>query len=1259
MRLFLAALLATSAAAQGVITTIAGTDAIFADDGKPATSAALVGPTGLALDSAGNLFIASPPLNMVFEVDTKGTITIVAGNGLNNFAGDGGPARAASLSGPTAVAVDGAGNVYILDTGNVRVRRVSPNGIIQTVAGNGNDGFSGDGGPATKASFSLLAFGGSRPNGIAVDGAGNLFIADRYNNRIRKVNSTGIISTIAGNGNSADSGNGGPATQAGIIQPSGIRLDAAGNLYIAEPFGQVRKIAPNGTITGFPTANGAAGLTADSAGSIYYANQSGERIQKIVGTSVIPVAGNGRAGFSGDGGAATGATLASPSDIVLDGSGNFYVADRDNDRIRKIDPNGGITTYAGAGAGVGDGQSAATARLDQPSQMALDSAGNLYVADADNQRVRKISPNGTITTFAGNGRAGSAGDDGPATAASLNTPLDVKVDPAGNVYIVNAEDGRVRRVSTSGVITTVAGGGATRTDNVAATSTFLSYPISIALDSAGNLYVSEVDYGSIRKIDANGIITPFAGNGNRGYSGDGGPATAATLSGGTNAMVCDSAGNLYFTDGDNFRVRKIDSKGIITTFAGGGPNPMNGADLNSYDGKPATSAFLLSPKGLAFDRAGNLYINTTGRVWYVKPDGTIHAYAGAIPSDSTSINDIVGFSGDGGSATAARFGDPNGAAIDSAGNLYMADRLNRRIRLIQNGPGPSIIASQKGLTFIASTSGAAPASQSFTIVNGGQGTLNWSVSTSTTSGSNWLSITPATGASAAGVAGPPVQVTISPSGLAAGDYYGQIQIQAPGAPNSPQSVTVVLTVRAPGTGTGSTVQPSGLLFTNATPEALTLTTLSTTPVSFTGTASFGGPTWFTLSPASGTVVAGQPATVKISPVIAGLANSVYNGNITFAFSDNSLQNVQLLLVLSGGANLPAAPGPRPVGCAPSKLLPLFTSLGGGFNLTTGWPAPVELLVYDDCGTPLIRGTVTANFSNTDPALPLNSLGDGRWTGTWIAQNLASSVNVTANAQAIDKSLTGSTQITGGLTRNANPPPVVAPGGVLNAASYQLQGSLAPGTLVSIFGSLLAQGAVSAPALPLTNSLAGTSVTIAGRTLPLLYAGPNQVNAMIPYDLPINATQQVVVQRGTAVSIPQPIGVLSSQSGVFTKDLSGQGAGIIVRVTADGTQSIVTPDNPTQAYEVLVIYCAGLGDVNPRQVAGQQVTVSPLSQTIDAVTVTIGGLDAPVAFAGLTPGFTGLYQVNAYVPVGVAPGDNVPLIITQAGRSSPPVSISVR
>ena len=556
---------------------------------------------------------------------------------------------------------------------------------------------------------------------------------------------------------------------------------------------------------------------------------------------------------------------------------------------------------------------------------------------------------------------------------------------------------------------------------------------------------------------------------------------------------------------------------------------------------PATAASVGAPQGLAIDGGGNLYISTGVKIRRVSANGIITSYASG----------ASGFAGDGGPALGASFGFPVGLTLDKVGNLYIADLTNNRVRLVQANPSPSIIASQKGLTFVASTGGGVPASQSFTIVNGGQGTLNWGVSASTLSGGNWLSVIPASGASTAGNAGPPVQTSVNPAGLAAGDYYGQVQIRANGAANSPQSVTVVLTVRAPGAGTGSVVQPSGLLFTATTGgaasanQSFTLTTLSTSPVSFSGTASFGGPAWFTISPTSGNTVSGKPATVQIVPNIAGLAAGVYNGNITFAFSDNSAQSVQLLLVISasaGGANQPNVPGERLAACAPAKLLPLFTSLGSGFSLTTGWPSPVELQVVDDCGQPLTKGAVTTSFSNTDPSLTLNSLGDGRWTGTWQAQNATANVSVSANASNADQSLSGSSQVSGGLNKNANPPPLVVPGGVLNAASYQLQGGLAPGSLVSIFGSLLAQGAVSAPSLPLTSTLGGTTVTIAGRKLPLLFAGPDQVNAMIPYDLAINASHQVVVQRGTALSNPEAISGVVVAIGRFYEGSDGYGDG---------------------------------------------------------------------------------------------------------------------
>jgi uncharacterized protein (TIGR03437 family) len=1244
--------MAVSAAfSQGIVTTVAGTDYIFPDDGRPALQAHLSTPYGLVFDRQGTLIIADPGLNMILKMDAKGTISIVAGNGLARYAGDGGPARAASISQPWGIAVDSAGNLYFADSNNGRIRKIDSAGIITTVAGGGGP-TPGDGSQATQVTL-------VQPVAVAFDPSGNMLILERGNTRLRSVNKAGVISTIAGNGTLTFAGDGGPATSASLQAAEGLTVAPDGTIYIADANnGAVRKIDTKGIITTFagrgPDPNAAGGtatgvalfqptaVALDPQGNLYIAENSGNRARRVSPQGILTnLAGTGQPGFSGDGGAAIQAKFAQCFGITLDSGGNAYISDRLNGRIRRVDANGTVTTVAGVGRFVGDGGPAANAVLSGPDesgsgQIGSDPQGNIYVADRSAHRIRKITPDGGISTIVGTGIAGVSQDGTPAISALIKDPSAMAVDPQGNLVFIDAGNDLIRRVDSSGNVATIAG------------FPDVGFSNAIAIDKAGNIYYqSEDNVGDfIKKVTPTSVVSTIAGTGKPGYSGDGGPASSAAIGQVGAGMVVDSTGNLLFSDSAFNVIRRIDTKGIITTIAGTGTRGDSG------DGGPASKAALSCACGLTLDSSGNLFVTSGSRIRRIGTDGTITAWAG---------NGKFGFTGDGGPALNASFAFAYSLTMTPQNVLAVADINNRRVRLIQpTATNPSIIASQNGLTFVASTGSGAPGSQSFTVVNGGTGTLNYGATPSTASGGNWLSVTPAAGSAASGAAGPPVQVSVNPTGLTAGDYYGQLQVQAPGAPNSPQTVTVVLNVRAPGSAVGSIVQPSGLIFTSATLQTLTLTTVSTTPVNFTGTASFGGAPFFNLQPASGTVVAGKSTTVQVVPFLTGLGNGVYNGNITFAFSDSSVQNVQALLVLSpGSGNRPNAPGTLPATCAPSKLLPVFTSFGTGFSLTTGWPSPVELRVVDDCGQPFTRGTGTATFSNTDPALTLNSLGDGRWTGTWIAQNATANVSVTASAQSMDKSLNGTSQVNGGLGKNANPPPVVAPGGVLNAASYQLQAPLAPGSLVSIFGSLLSQGSVSAPALPLTNTLSGTTVTIAGRSLPLLFAGPNQVNAMIPYDLPINATHQLVVQRGTAISIPQPVSVLSSQSGVFTKDLTGNGAGIVVRATADGTEAVVSTDNPAHVFDALVIYCAGLGDVDPRQIAGQQATFAPLSQTIDTVKVTIGGIDAPVVFAGLTPGFTGLYQVNAYVPVGVTPGDNVPLIITQAGRTSPPVSIAVR
>jgi uncharacterized protein (TIGR03437 family) len=1132
------------------------------------------------LDAAGNVFIVDS--DSIRVVDAAGTIRAIAGNGFG-YSGNSVPPISASVSKPKTVAVDAKGNAFIADNYNCQVRMVSAAGVISTVAGNGTCATTGDGGPAASASV-------DSPYGLAVDAAGAVYVSGA--NRVRKFIVGGNITTFAGTGAGGFSGDGGTATTAQLFGPQGLGFDAAGNLYIAEMGNaRIRRVSASGIIT--------------------------------------TVAGNGRNAFSGDGGSATQASLGNPIGVAAGPDGSIYIADTENDRIRKVDPSGVISTVCGIGAFLGDGGDSTVARMTggYSYEVAVDRAGNLYIADANDRRVRKVTPSGTISTFAGTGRSGTSGDGGAAVNATLANPHGVAVDAAGNVYI---SDNRLRVVAVDGTISTLA--------NVPAG--FLT------IDASGNLYVLNAGSTGITKVTPSGAISQVAGNGQAGFSGDGGPATNASFGAYTGGLIVAPDGSILVSDAANGRIRRIDPSGTITTFAGGIANsPCRG-------GQPLATSFG-NVRGMAYDSKNNLYIATGNQICKMSAQtGAVTLYAG---------NGRAGFSGDGGSALTAAMNFPLGIAIDRNDNLYIADSTNSRVRLVQPGAGPFLLLSQKGMTFKV---GSNALSQTLTVVNSGQGTVNWAVSTSLASGAtNWLSATPASGSSLAGQSGPPVTVKADPTGLAPGDYYGQVVVTAPGVPNSPQSVTVVLSVPAAGTG-GSTIQPSGLLFTATTggidPSAqnLALSTTTSAGTKFGASVVFGdGRPWLTFQPSSGTVTPSAPVTMQIKPSISGFAPGVYNAVITVAFDDSTVQQVNLVLVVStaSGSSKPGLPA---AGCSASKQVPVFTSLGSGFTATAGWPAPVEVRVVDDCGNPLVKGIVTVSFSNSDPVLSLNSLLDGRWTGTWQVGN-SGKVNLTVSAQDPGGFVTGTAQVSGGLNANPNPPPVVASGGVLDAASYALNSPVAPGSLVSVFGQYLAQQDSKADGLPLPTTLGSTQATVAGRAVPLLFAGANQLNAIIPYDLPINATHQVVVKRGNTISIPEPVSLLSSRSGVFTKDLSGKGAAIVVKVAADGTQAIVSPSTPATAYDAIIIYCDGLGDVNPQAVAGSAAPVSPLSQTLDTVTVTIGGVAAPVFFAGLTPGFTGLYQVNAYVPTGVTPGDNVPLAITQAGRSGPAVTIAVR
>ena len=323
-----------------------------------------------------------------------GYIVTVAGNWTPSYSGDNGLATLAGLSDPHGVAVDSAGNLYIADTANNRIRKVdAATKKISTVAGNGSGTFSGDGPDATLV--------GLNPWGVAVDSAGTLYIADFSNHRIRKVTTGGIISTVAGDGVGTYSGDGGAATAASLQDPSGVAVDSSGNLFIVD--------------------------------------KSNRRIRKVTAATglISTVAGNGISGSAGDGGPATSANLRAPSGVAVDGAGNFYIADQLNNKIRKVTAAGIITTVAGNGTATytGDGGLATSTGLNFPSSVIVDSSGTLYISDFSNYCIRKVTTDGIISTMAGNGVAGGAGEDVAATATTLQSPQGLAMDSAGNLFI--------------------------------------------------------------------------------------------------------------------------------------------------------------------------------------------------------------------------------------------------------------------------------------------------------------------------------------------------------------------------------------------------------------------------------------------------------------------------------------------------------------------------------------------------------------------------------------------------------------------------------------------------------------------------------------------------------------------------------------------------------------------------------------------------------------------------------------------------------
>jgi len=586
-------------------------------------------------------------------------------------------ALSVSLNLPSGVASDGKGNVYVSLRGSHQVVKISSAGILTLVAGTGaqgSQGASGDGGPATSATLAI-------PLALAFDSSGNLYIADAGSNRIRMVNTSGIISTFAGNGNNNNSGDGGPAVNASLNTPSAIAFDSSGDLLIADTGNnEIRMVSPKGIIT--------------------------------------KVAGTGNAAFDGDNGTVATAAFSGPTGVAVDHLGNIYVSDSGNECVRELSTAGITSVIAGtcgSRGAFGDGRQANTAEVNNPGTLLFDTAGNLYIADVGNDRVRRVTSNGVIANYAGSGTVGFSGDGGYAIAANINLQA-IAIDPQNNILIADGGNYRVRLVTASnGFISTIGGNGliaynptnllvsgntvyfsdstANRirqfniaagpasiailagngqetwdsADDVALTAR-LNAPRGMSIDSTGNIYFADSKNQVVREVTPEGALVNLAGDAVNIDTGDGALATASQLSGPVAVAYANASKSLYILEQAGERIRVITPNGNINTSAGTGI-----AGTPSSPTGTAISQPFNSPQGLAIDSSGALYVADTGNnlIRKITTDGNVATIVGT---------GAGGYTGDGGPALSATVRNPTGVAVDTFGNIFIADTRNNVIR---------------------------------------------------------------------------------------------------------------------------------------------------------------------------------------------------------------------------------------------------------------------------------------------------------------------------------------------------------------------------------------------------------------------------------------------------------------------------------------------------------------------------------------------------------------------------------------------------
>jgi uncharacterized protein (TIGR03437 family) len=594
------------------------------------------------------------------------------------------------------------------------------------------------------------------------------------------------------------------------------------------------------------------------------------------------------------------------------------------------------------------------------------------------------------------------------------------------------------------------------------------------------------------------------------------------------------------------------------------------------------------------------------------------------------------------------------------------------VTLTVNEQTQSIVLTQTGLQFTALAQGVSPPAQSFVVLNGGDGTMNWTAAGQTVSGGNWMVVSPASGASIAGAAtNAAVSVSVDTHNLFPGLYYGVVRVTAPSAGNSPQLVSVVLAVLAPGETAPPLIPlvgllPVGLVGGADATDTTTLYNLTTQTQSFSSTVSTeDGGSWLIVSPANGTLPAAGSTLLTVKVASTGLSAGVRHGVVRLAFSDGSVRTLTVVSVLApASVNFMASAVEPTAGCTTSSLALTLQSLEPGFAVLASQAVPIQVKVVDNCGSAITKNvTVTMSFTTKDATATLVP-GNGTWSATWTPHTAGSGVGLLITAFAVQgANVMGAQLLLTGTVRTALNTSAASPVLIANSASYLSPGQITPGSWVSIFGERMADGTELAGTVPFPNALNGTQVSLGDIALPLLYVSATQVNALIPYSLSVSANHPLLVQRNGTSSVPLDVTVADLLPAVYTANQQGVGQGAILIAN---TGLLAAPvgayagARPVRRGEFVEIYASGLGPVLSTPADGAPAPKTPpLATTVLTPTITVGGVPVTnILYSGLAPGQVGLYQINIQVPDAAPTGDAVPVAITIGGNAANTVTMAV-